>query len=332
MSIYPDKKHGTFTGRWVVAVQQEGKRLRKRVATRAEAEAIEAEFSGAFISGQGMDKATLASATSANPVYLSQLRKRVIQRVWAGKGDEQMTTLRSQEVVDLLGDPKLADINHQHIDLLVDAYAAKGNKGSTINRKLSIFHKMLAFACKREWIDKVPPFEWHNESEGRIRWLEDDEEDQIIEYFKGVEPRMVDVTVVAIDTGMRRGELLSLEPTQVKNGWVHLWKTKTKTPRSVSLTDRAHDVLRAKASFDDFTITRLRYLWDNMRKDLGLPDVVFYCCRHTCATRLVQANVNLRVIQTYMGHKNIQTTLRYAHVNDGMIEEAARKLTQRRVM
>jgi hypothetical protein len=55
-------------------------------------------------------------------------------------------------------------------------------------------------------------------------------------------------------------------------------------------------------------------------------DFVFHALRHTRATRLVQHGVNLRVIQQFMGHKAIQTTLRYAHVSDDMLASAVDKI------
>ena len=69
--------------------------------------------------------------------------------------------------------------------------------------------------------------------------------------------------------------------------------------------------------------------WNRARKAMGLEDdpwFVFRCCRHTCATRLVQANVNLAVVKEFMGHKTIETTLRYAHVNDTGLTDALRSL------
>jgi site-specific recombinase XerD len=78
--------------------------------------------------------------------------------------------------------------------------------------------------------------------------------------------------------------------------------------------------LRAKCLFQSrlpwlFTAAQLRYWFDKVKEATGLAgekDFVLYACRHTCATRLVEAGVNLRVIQRWMGHKSIATTERYA--------------------
>jgi integrase len=77
------------------------------------------------------------------------------------------------------------------------------------------------------------------------------------------------------------------------------------------------------------TITAIRYGWAKARKELGLendPWFVFHACRHTCATRLVEKNVNVFVIQRFMGHKRIETTKRYAHVSDEQLQGALQQV------
>lgn len=69
----------------------------------------------------------------------------------------------------------------------------------------------------------------------------------------------------------------------------------------------------------------LRSWWMRMKKALGLEgdaDFVFHTCRHTCATRMVDAGVNVFVIRDWLGHTRIETTLRYAHVHPKNIEDA----------
>lgn len=52
------------------------------------------------------------------------------------------------------------------------------------------------------------------------------------------------------------------------------------------------------------------------------PYFVFHACRLACATRLVQANVNLRIIRRFMGHERIETTIRHAQLSDTMLQGA----------
>src|SRR3546814_899171 len=69
----------------------------------------------------------------------------------------------------------------------------------------------------------------------------------------------------------------------------------------------------------------LRSWWDRTKKRMGLEDdqdFVFHTCRHTRATRMVDAGINIFVIKEWMGHMRIETTLRYAHVKQQNLEDA----------
>ena len=139
---------------------------------------------------------------------------------------------------------------------------------------------------------------------------------------------IADLVKIAIVTGMRRGELLGLQRDHVDAGWVRLWETKNDTPRSVPIEAQAQAILDARVPFD-LPLHTLRHYWNRAKEDMGLakdPNFVFHTCRHTCATRLIEAGVNVVVVQKMLGHKRIETTLRYAHVSDDLLRDAARKL------
>ncbi len=57
-----------------------------------------------------------------------------------------------------------------------------------------------------------------------------------------------------------------------------------------------------------------REWFDPAVKAAGLKDFTWHCLRHTFASRLVMAGVDLRTVQELMGHKTIQMTVRYAHL------------------
>jgi integrase len=72
-----------------------------------------------------------------------------------------------------------------------------------------------------------------------------------------------------------------------------------------------------------------RYWFDKTKPAMGLAAedaFVIHACRHTCATRLVEAGVNLRVIQRWLGHKNLATTARYAKSSDDILLRGAASL------
>ena len=57
-----------------------------------------------------------------------------------------------------------------------------------------------------------------------------------------------------------------------------------------------------------------RHWFEKAVTDAGITDFTWHCLRHTFASRLVMAGVDLRIVQELMGHKTIQMTCRYAHL------------------
>ena len=59
-----------------------------------------------------------------------------------------------------------------------------------------------------------------------------------------------------------------------------------------------------------------------------IQDVVWHTLRHTFASRLVMAGVDLRTVQELMGHKDITMTIRYSHLSPSHLKEAVQRLVK----
>lgn len=218
----------------------------------------------------------------------------------------------------------LAEITTDVILEAVEEWEDEGNCGSTVNRKLSHLRMMLKTAVQRGWIATLPHLPTRKEGKHRIRWMNEGEERQALNLCLSLGlDELHDFIVVAIDTGFRRGELLRLQPRDFFNGALHLHEgtTKTDRPRSVPVTTRVEDILTRRSTqrtIFSITVPALRHQWRVLKREMGLvddPQFVVHMLRHTCASRLVQRSVPLAVVQAWMGHSNIATTLRYAHLS-----------------
>lgn len=217
----------------------------------------------------------------------------------------------------------LSDITSDLILEAMEEWEEQGNSGSTVNRKGSHLRMMLKTAQERGWIATVPKVPSRREGKHRIRWINETEELQVLNVCThlGLD-ELRDFITVAIDTGFRRGELLGLRPNDFVNGLIHLHEgtTKTDKARSVPATSRVTEILSRRSNqrtVFSLTAPSLRHQWRVIRAALKLeddPQFVVHMLRHTCASRLVQRGVSLAVVQKWMGHSNIQTTLRYAHL------------------
>lgn len=323
MSIYADKKDGKPTGRWCVEVTKGTVRKRGRFDSMASARQVEALWKAGMFEG-GTTKLAVERS-------LADLPRLCAPALWPNNRERVADVERKVRLlVGWVGNPPLSDMDYLWITNMCQRLSQEGRAPSTINRYLTALHPMLKHAVKAGWLDKMPEFKWQDEDQGRIRWLTDDEEAALLAHLRRAFPHIADFVTVAIDTGCRRGELLAAQPSWLMKGWLHIpaQATKSGKPRSIPLTPRAHEVL-SRALPWAININHLRYAWEQAKGVMGLEDdpwFVLHACRHTCATRLVMKGVNLVVVRDWMGHTDIKTTTRYAHVSPDMLLDAVSRL------
>lgn len=339
MAIYPDKdKDGQHTGRWRVELQRGKNRYRKRWKDHADAVKDEEAVLAAWDAGEALPAP--GQAPGAPEVHTFEtvipLAKGLL---WAGNSSEADSWAHVGTIASILGrNTRLDDVDTQKVNEVIRELVKRKLADGTVNRYLSHLRTFLVWAKDNNYRtrkienpqDGGVKFNWREESEGRIRWIEFDEEAAIKRFLTSKntpEPHAIWKFIkVAIETGCRRDELITVELGQINGTRLHLWKTKTKTPRTVPMTQETSDTLRELVETGTMPSRRnLRSWWGRIKDHLGLQDdedFVFHCCRHTRATRLVDANINILVIQKWLGHKRIETTQRYAHVRDKTLEAA----------
>ncbi len=192
-----------------------------------------------------------------------------------------------------------------------------GRSDATVNRYLSRFRTFLAWNVAEK--NRTVPvtdinWDWRKETKGRIRWLSFEEGATICSLVPQGTAQLIQV---AIATGCRREELMSATLGQVEDDAFHMWKTKNGEPRSVPITPETAATLRELIGGTMPSARSLRRHWDKAKKEMGMEhdkEFVFHACRHTCATRLLDADVDTLIIKEWLGHKRIETTQRYTHV------------------
>jgi integrase len=331
MSIYPDRKDGELTGRYRVEVSYNSRRKRGRADSLSQAKALEVSLL-AQLKGEEQPEVQVPAKPQVSDAFvcltMGEGCKRARGHLWSGQATERSSFRKLDRIVSIVGsDTPLDAFDANSLDQLVETLRKEGCSDATVNRYLSNISKFLKWCYKRKLrTAPVPEVDWRDEDEGRIRWISYDEEDTLLSLLP--EPHRT-VVYVAIRTGMRASEILSLVPDQVSPRWVYLWGDGTKSGknRSVPITTELYELLAPLVSADALPdYWSLRYEWDTARKAMGLQDdktFVFHACRHTYACRAVQANVNIRVLQKLMGHATITTTLRYANVDDATLADVA---------
>lgn len=231
----------------------------------------------------------------------------------------------------------LAAIDTAAVDQMINEMLEDGKAGGTINRKLAFLSKVLKYAERHGLVDKVPTIERQREGEGNMRFITRAEEQVILDYFDHV--GLIDTkmyTQFLLYTGCRFSEPLQVLSRDLNGGVLSLLKTKTRVPRGLLLPTKALEAYEHFAAYRDTRIfEQINYQtyrghWSRLKYHMKLEDdkeFVPHCLRHTCCSRLVQAGVDLRRTQMWMGHKAIQTTLRYAHLAPKDLDKCADALS-----
>ena len=249
---------------------------------------------------------------------------------WRGTKAEVTSNINGRAWVDALGrDFDVRDLSPAVVANVVDAWVEEGLAPATINRKLAAISVMLTVAVKRGLIPARFVLDRKKEYAGRLRWYDDQEISDWFD-FAGGDAEFKWLLEVALDTGARHGELMDLRVRDcLLTGpapSVTFWVTKGDKPRTLPLTERAPSALvkvtegalstdrvfpeRLTTSF----LAKRAIAW---RKRRGLADddgACFHTWRHTCCSRMVQRAVPILVVQKWMGHSSINTTMRYAHL------------------
>jgi integrase len=270
---------------------------------------------------------------------LQQAIDRVTRRYWRGTRSETKTASVAKHVEELIGpEAPLDEIDETTLDEFVDLLQDLGNRPGTINRKLSALQKVLRWAYERRYIDRMPKIERIPETNGRIRWLSDVEEQRLFDHAERlrVPGNIQALWQFLLYTGLRLSEALNLEweDADLENRKVYLWETKANNPRTVPLCRKAREALervreKPDGPFSDLYNRKVNRQWDRVRKAMGLEgdeQFVLHALRHTFCTRLVQNGADLYRVQKLAGHKDVKMTQRYAHLRQDDLAEAVQLL------
>jgi len=197
---------------------------------------------------------------------------------------------------------------------------------STVNRVLNCLSSLYNRAI--EWgkatdnpMSKVKLFKVPDK---RIRYLEKEEIGKLLSHCcEHLKP----IVIVALHTGMRKGEILGLKwhDIDIKRNIIHLYDTKNGEKREVPMNEVVQ-----KTIIGVFKNPESQYVfcnkdgkaYRNVRKSfftsLKKADIInfrFHDLRHTFASQLVMSGVDLNTVRELLGHKSIEMTLRYSHLS-----------------
>ena len=227
---------------------------------------------------------------------------------------------------------RMSDLSKIRDKLLIEKTSrGKERSPSTVVRYISSLSHLFSISINEwEWVKENPVklMKKPKNAQGRTRYLSKEEVPLLLQECKNSKsPYLFTIVLLALQTGMRQGEILSLRWDEIdfENHWVYLKRTKNDSPRTVPLSseilailnDSKHKLLNLvfpspnnpEKSID------IRKSWVTALKRAKIYNFLFHDLRHTTASYLAMEGYGYGQIAEILGHKSLQMTKRYAHLS-----------------
>ncbi|SEF50096.1 tyrosine-type recombinase/integrase [Thauera chlorobenzoica] len=275
-----------------------------------------------------MDRGTHQNRASVERTSLADILARYAEEVSPGKKGAKDEAIRLNALrANKLGKYALANLSAAAVAKFRDE-RLRAVSAATVLRDLALLSSVLNHA-RREWgfpvENAVQSIRKPRQPQGRERVLSDDEEARLLTASAPVgrrSPWLQPIIILALETAMRRGELLALrwEHVSLDKRTALLPDTKNGTRRLVPLSPRAIDTLRHLPRSIDGSVFPISAPALHLRfklacKRAGIDELRLHDLRHTATTRLSEKLPNLAELSAVTGHKSLQMLKRYYHPN-----------------
>ena len=233
--------------------------------------------------------------------------------------------------------------------LIQSGIYVKKRAPATVNRYMGVLSHALSVAVNEwEWLPEHPMKNIAKlpEPRGRVRFLDEDERTRLLDACRESSSAFLyPLVVLALSTGARHGELISLRWDQVdfERKAIVLHNTKNGERRVLALAHHALEVMegwyRARDPKNPLVFPSERYpaqpvqsrpAWLEAIKQAGIQDFRFHDLRHSAASYLAMNGASTNEIAEVLGHKTLAMVKRYAHLSDvhtaGVVEKMNKKI------
>ncbi len=256
---------------------------------------------------------------------------------WGERVDRMIRT----RLLPAFGGLRLDRIGRPHVERWFDAMSRK--TPGAANTTLAVLRQIMG-AAKAAGHVGTDPVAGVRPNPGRkmTRFLSAEEIarlhrtlDRLVEERPSRLPQ-ADVIRLLLLTGCRKSEILTLRWSEVDGDMLRLAEAKT-GPRTVWLSEAAQTVIARQLRTGNAFVfpsprdperpqSRNLGLWYRARREAGIEDVRLHDLRHTVASQAVARGVPLPTVARMLGHTQPTMTLRYAHVSDREVEDAAERI------
>lgn len=303
--------------KWQAYVTNKGKRYRRSFTSHTEAQLWESQLRMAINHNLPIPEDT-KNKDCINKWTLETTLRAVENLYWKGSKSELNLMHTCNAIMRFYGHNKnISTFTTEEIHDYVNDLKANGRSNGTVNRHLAALRKILKHAVSINALEELPELPKLKEASQRLKWFTKTDEDSIISTMRerGLN-ELADMAIMSIDTGMRASELMkfdtTLQPIGKEGYGIYIPDRKNGDSLLVPATKRVQQIV-TKGGFKQ-NVKYYRRAWESIRRELKLEGCVWHTFRHTCCSRLVQGGMDIRKVQQWMGHRNISTTMLYAHL------------------
>lgn len=337
------------SGRLQIDVQYKGTRHREYFdGTLIDAQAREAQIRADLQAGASISQPATSGSVcpKSSSMALEAALEATWQRYWSEGGCARTVRSNMKTCIEFFGaDTDIREITTEDADRYIEYCKGLGLSVSTIKQKCHPMVKMYTHYTRRGNITKPPFFETPKaERNYRTRVITEAEMAEVRRLFNDEYDKYhgrgdsvagcdwADFFTFLWDVGCRPSEAQRLtRQSMMGESSIYLAKTKTNNPRTVPMTSAAKEAFLAQCErhgdqpFVWATKDKAPKAWQWVREHIGLghdDGFITYALRHTCATRLYDKTRDLMLVQKWLGHTNIQTTMRYAKLQPHDLDNA----------
>ena len=342
---YSELKRSLHNGKpdkcFYIKFYENGKRYMRKVGTSSQG------YTAQMVANLKAEKMNIVTEYTFGQLYDNfMIWAKSNKKTW--KCDENLYNNHVKEYLEKIS---VNSITPQDITNILLKMKAKGKANGSNYAPQSIKHILLLikrifnYNIKNELIKYNPAENVKIEKfdNTRISYLYDDEIARMFEYLDSGAEWANDTALIkfAFFTGLRKSELFNLtwDNVDIDNKRIFLYDTKGGKNQAIIITDNAVQVLLdIKDTCSDAVLVfpsklggkrnDAKKLWSRIKKAANIrPTIRFHDIRHTFGT-LATATIPVKVVQKMMTHKDIKTTLRYAHIQEKEMIDAANNLSQ----
>lgn len=254
-----------------------------------------------------------------------------------------------------LGQKRLDQITLLDLERIKKEMLTAGKAIRSIQYIKSIVRQLYNYASERNIYSGSPPtlhfLKKQKVDNRRQRYLSPEEASLLLEKIRETSEQTYSICLMSLNTGMRFGEIAALQWQHVitERREILVVDPKNTETRSVYMTDTIFELFmgmnRGEPSDLVFPsrkseqMTSVSKTFSRAVISLGLNEgiidrrlkVVFHTLRHSCASWLANSGTELAIIAKILGHKSLQMTMRYSHINDNSVKNAMSELDRNQI-